>query len=196
MPEKKEKPSAKKNPAKGRGRAAPKKSKGGKDSSKGSAGKKGAAASKVEKSGSRAKDPVKAAAGKKGGQAGGKTGGRKPGTPNKRTVELREALEELGLLDEDKHPVIQMQMIALGMVTMPVVVTEWVGEGKERKEERHVEDIPLEPALRVTCFKEVAQYLEAKRKAIEVSGPDGGAVVVKMVNLDELEPSGVGTDKS
>jgi len=67
-----------------------------------------------------------------------KTGGRKKGTPNKRTKEIIDKLDDLGC-----DPIIGMAKIAMD----------------------ETQDI----ALRGNMFKELAQYIAPKRKAIEHS---------------------------
>jgi len=46
-------------------------------------------------------------------------------------------------------------------------------------------DEDADAALRFNANKEVAQYVEAKRKAIEHTGPDGGPLQVVATALDE-----------
>lgn len=92
--------------------------------------------------------------------------GRSKGTPNKRTVVLREALEAAGM-NEDTHPVVQMFKIYMGEIKMPVVLKG----GKDESDT--VMELELPPDLRVKCMAEVAQYLEPKRKALEVSNAEG-----------------------
>ena len=138
-----------------------------------------------------AKDPQKVAAGKASAakRAGEKTegSGRKAGTPNRRTVELMDALHAAGYDPEQDNPIVWMFKVYTGELTMPVatVIDKETGE-------REIEDVPLEPALRVKCMSEVAQYLFPKRKAVEVTGKDGEVLKVYFLNLGELEASGVG----
>lgn len=84
---------------------------------------------------------------------GKKTGGRQPGTPNRRTQEAAEKLAALGLC-----PLEGMAALAL--------------------------DQANSPELRGRMLSELAQYVFPKRKASEVSGPDGGPVVVEAAELD------------
>lgn len=46
-------------------------------------------------------------------------------------------------------------------------------------------DKEVDAALRFNANKEVAQYVEPKRKAVEVTGEDGGPVKVMASALDE-----------
>ena len=109
-----------------------------------------------------------------GSKPGEHRGGRGPGVPNKKTVELNEALAAAGYDPERDNPVTWMVRVYKGEVTMPVVVKTEAGN--------IVRDVALEPSLRVKCMGEVAQYLFPKRKAVELSGPDGEAVAVTMID--------------
>lgn len=73
---------------------------------------------------------------------GKKFGGRKKGTPNKNTQELMDMILETGC----PHPVQGMAQIAV-----------------QAKEEGNID-------LAQACYKELAQYVAPKRKAIEHSG--------------------------
>ena len=65
-----------------------------------------------------------------------KTGGRQPGTPNRKTHELAEKLDKLGC-----DPIEGLALIAIDQETAP--------------------------ELKVRCYAELAQYVYAKRKAVE-----------------------------
>ncbi len=151
-----------------------------------SKGKAAATTAKVAAK-SRAAGPRKKVA-SRGSKKGERRGGRQPGTRNKRTVELMDALAAAGYDPEADNPVVWMFKVYTGQMTMPVVVT---GVGKDGPVNM-IENVPLEPALRVKCMAEVAQYLFPKRKAVEVAGVDGAPIQVLFLNLDELEGSGVG----
>lgn len=71
-----------------------------------------------------------------------KSGGRVKGTPNKDKQELLDMIQATGCL----HPIQGLAMIA-----------------KRSHEEGELE-------LATTCYKELAQYVAAKRKAVEHSG--------------------------
>jgi hypothetical protein len=73
-----------------------------------------------------------------------KTGGRTKGTPNKPKKMLLEAIQSRW---PDYHPVIAMVELA------------------------HDSQLPIE--LRFQCHKEIAYYIEPKRKAVDVSGEFG-----------------------
>ena len=81
-----------------------------------------------------------------------KTGGRKSGTPNRRTQNIEEKLDAMGC-----DPILGMAKIAI--------------DSRQ----------PIE--LRAAMFKELAQYVAPKRKAIEVSGPDGDALTLEKLVL-------------
>ena len=93
------------------------------------------------------------------GTSGKKTegSGRKKGTPNKRTVALRERIEELGC-----DPIEFMVKVVKGDMSLPVVLGLHEGVPIIREMAPSYE-------LRVSCAKELAMYLYPKRKAIEVS---------------------------
>jgi hypothetical protein len=146
-----------------------------------SKGKTAPATTKVGKNSRQNKGDGRKKAPGRGARKGEKRGGRKPGTPNKRTMELRAVLEAAGLTVET-HPVVMMYRVYTGEITMPVVVRQ--SDGDETWNE--VQDVPLEPALRVKCMAEVAQYLEPKRKAVEVTGENGEPVKVELVDSRTL----------
>lgn len=88
--------------------------------------------------------------------AGRKTGGRQKGVPNKQKAGLLAMLAERW---PDYHPVVAMADIA--------------------------NDAGLDLDLRFQAHKEVAQYIEPKRKAVEHSGPEGGPMALKIGWLDD-----------
>jgi hypothetical protein len=92
----------------------------------------------------------------RGAKAGEKRGGRKTGTPNKRTLAVAERLEALGC-----DPIEGMARIAMD------------------------ESQPMQ--LRATMYRELAQYLAPKRKAMEVTGEDGGPVKTEMTVRELLD---------
>ena len=83
-----------------------------------------------------------------------KTGGRKKGTPNKRTQAL---LDAIGDVCPDYDPVVSMAIIA--------------------------NDVTQELSIRVQCHKEVAQYVHPKRKALEVDMQGSMDIGVREVNV-------------
>ncbi len=176
------KKSAKIPPAKGKGRAAAGKSKRKPPVSKGSAEKKGVGATKVAKSSS-GKSRQHSEAGKKGApKKGERRGGRAKGTPNKLTVEFQAFMEGTGF--------------------DPREVVVKIARGDEMKASVVVEGMPREVTARPTlelqarCAMGLMEYLWAKRKAIEVSGPEGEPVKVILMKLEDLVPSGVGVAKT
>lgn len=88
-----------------------------------------------------------------------KTGGRQKGTPNKRTKELIAAIEEVC---PNYDPVVAMAKIA--------------------------NDANQDPNLRIQCHKEVAQYVHAKRKAVEIDALIEGEVGVRSVTIAGTDP--------
>jgi len=83
-----------------------------------------------------------------GAKGGPKTGGRQPGTPNKDKMALLELIKSTGA----KHPIEGMALAA--------VKAEADGDDK----------------LAFQAYSELAPYVAAKRKAVEVTGEDGGPV--------------------
>ena len=83
-------------------------------------------------------------------------GGRPKGAANKTKRQLLTRLEQLW---PDYHPVIEMAKIA--------------------------NDPSADLKLRADMNKEVAQYVEPKRKAIEITGQDGGPLRVIASPVDE-----------
>ena len=86
-----------------------------------------------------------------------KTGGRVKGTPNKSTKAVIERLEDL-----DCDPIEGMAKIA----------RQAMGEG--------------ELAIAGQMYRELAQYIAPKRKAVEVSGPNGDSLL-DGINEEELD---------
>ena len=82
---------------------------------------------------------------------GQKTGGRTAGTPNKRTVELMDRLEELNC-----DPLEGLAKIA--------------------------GDPATDVALRARVLADLLPYIYPKRKALEVTGMDGGPVEVDLAD--------------
>lgn len=142
------------------------------------------------------KDPKKVAAGKKGGaasavkRAGEKTpgSGRAAGTPNRRTVEVMETLQAAGF-NPDAPFLLWAELLTEGMKPQgDENKTYLVGHDNEGGA------IYGRPPLTLMhqAAKELASYIAPKRRAIELAGADGGPIKVLMINLDELEASGVG----
>ena len=96
---------------------------------------------------------------------GQKTGGRQKGTPNKSRAALLEAINEKY---PDYHPVLAMVEIA--------------------------HDEGSTPEMRFQAHKEIAQYIEPKRKSTEITG-EGGEPLFTSITLvgvtakPELQPS-------
>lgn len=85
---------------------------------------------------------------------GKKTGGRKKGTPNKRTEGLKEVLDSLGV-----DPIRNLAKAS----TMAEADGDW--------------------NLFYNVNKELAQYIYPKRKAVEVTGHEGGPIETKGIQV-------------
>jgi hypothetical protein len=95
---------------------------------------------------------------------GKKTGGRQKGTLNKNKQAL---IARLAAKYPEYDPVIEMAAIA--------------------------NDPEADQQLRFNANKEVAQYMHAKRKAIEHSGPDGEGIPLTNLTLEFVRPKVTGT---
>lgn len=95
--------------------------------------------------------------------AGYKTGGRAPGTPNKSTKEAREA-------------------IALFVDTNAHRLTAWLDAVADGDPEN---DIKPNPAKAFELFQSVIEYHVPKLARTEITGQDGGPVMVSATQLDE-----------
>lgn len=102
-----------------------------------------------------------------------KTGGRQKGVPNKRSFDAQKLAEDLGVdpLEILLHAA-SNNYSALGYES--AITTKLVGENAITED-----TIPVQ--LRVQAAKEAAQYLYAKRKAIELKGDDGENLFVQML---------------
>jgi len=105
-------------------------------------------------------------------------GGRSKGTPNKKTQEVQRMLEGLGCDPLEGMARIAMNDVACGCEGEPTP------EGKDPCalcNGTGQEVVSLD--LRAQMFKELAQYVAPKRKAIEHTGPQGEPVTFVM-NID------------
>lgn len=89
-----------------------------------------------------------------------KTGGRRAGTPNKRTAEINAKLEELGV-----DPIEGMAIIAKESLTML--------KSAENFREK-IDAMKLAGGM----YSELAQYQAPKRKAIDHGAQEGGKVTL------------------
>jgi hypothetical protein len=117
---------------------------------------------------------------------GNKTGGRSAGTPNKPTQDLRAKLAAMGC-----DPLAGMALIATGQETCTVCL----GKRKLRYRRREDGELVFDPetgavmdclhcfgsgkepipiSLRLKAQSELAQYIEAKRKSVEMKIQGGG----------------------
>lgn len=115
-----------------------------------------------------------------GSKPGEYRGGRRKGTPNKATVTIQQTLARLGV-----DPFEGMALIAKGEI--PCGACHQRGKTKVKAAdgsfyERTCESCygskleKVSPETRAKMYAELAQYVAPKRKAVELSGPEGGPV--------------------
>lgn len=106
-----------------------------------------------------------------------KTGGRKKGTPNKDKADLAGLAEKLNVSPFE--------------ILLRICKGDWKGLGYDN--EVYVMEGPqgatkigytISPEMRLTAAKEASKYLYAQKKALEVSGPDGDAIGVRIILED------------
>lgn len=105
-----------------------------------------------------------------------KHGGRKPGTPNKKTKDLLERAEALGI-----DPFEILLYFAAGE-------EEKLGyDGKQYRKGAFGDEyvVRITPEMRIEAAKQACQYLHPKRKAIEVSAKDGGPLELYLLMTPE-----------
>lgn len=103
-----------------------------------------------------------------------KRGGKKRGTKNLRTIELEQRADILGCCPFEILCHFAMgNWEALGYDSKERIVGYTKSGGEITKEY-------ITPELRAHCAGEAAQYLHPKRKAIEVSGTNGGPIDVSI----------------
>jgi len=115
-----------------------------------------------------------------------KTGGRKAGAPNKKTQDVIDKLEAM-----ECDPIEGMARIALqaeqdASTSFKSIIdgmNEVISEGDEDIEgvlnsifSKHVKERREHLMLAGGMYKELAQYVAPKRKAIEMTGLDGGDI--------------------
>lgn len=117
--------------------------------------------------------PIKGKYGKR------KWGGREKGTPNKDTAELQEICKRLKCSPFE--------------VTILFAKGDWKALGYEAEkyvssesEKATTYKYTIDPSVRAKCASDACQYLYAKRKAVEVSGPEGGAIETNNELANEL----------
>lgn len=99
--------------------------------------------------------------------------GRKPGTPNRRTVELQEAIEAAGIdWQGTDNPVVRLLLIGTGRVLVPAEGPE--GPVKDGNGKLLMVEPPL--PIQSKCLAEAAQYLFPKRKSVEHTGSNGNPI--------------------
>ncbi len=122
-----------------------------------------------------------------------KTGGRKAGAPNKKSQEVIDKLEAL-----DCDPIEGMARIALqaekdasdSFKSIIDGMNEVITEGDDDIEgvlnsifSKHVKERREHLMLAGGMYKELAQYIAPKRKAIEMSGPDGKDLIPEAIKV-------------
>jgi hypothetical protein len=117
-------------------------------------------------------------AGLKPGQKALVGAGRQKGTPNKDKTALRDAIA--AACGPDWDPVVEMAIIAqtgLQCIYDPTTNAPAIDP---------VTGLPIkimvDAKIRAMSRKEVSEYIHAKRKAVEVSGPDGDPFEITMHN--------------
>jgi hypothetical protein len=96
-----------------------------------------------------------------------RTGGRAKGTPNKATDETRALIEKaLGGSPLEKMATLARQLLE--------------GERVLDSEAKAIE-------VATKLLSEVAQYHSPKRKALEVSGPDGGSIPIAALKVEVIQ---------
>lgn len=102
---------------------------------------------------------------------GKKFGGRTKGTPNKDTQELQEICKRLKC-----SPFEVTILFAMGdWRTLGYTAEKYVSSESEKAT---TYKYTIDPSVRAKCASDACQYLYAKRKAVEMSGPDGGPVEI------------------
>jgi hypothetical protein len=109
---------------------------------------------------------------------GKKTGGRKKGTPNKKTLNASIIAEEIGV---DPFQVLMHFVVgdyeSLGIPELSSVLTK----------EGVVEKLSITPEMRLSAAKEACQYIYPKRKAIEQVSEINQKTYVLAYNNDEID---------
>ena len=101
--------------------------------------------------------------------AKGKRGGRAKGVPNRRTEDTRRLIEEtIGASPLERMARLAQELLdGKHKLQKPMVVDKQI---------QLVEDRGFQLRLAADLFSEVAQYHSPKRKALELTGAEGGAI--------------------
>lgn len=94
---------------------------------------------------------------------GRKTGGRKPGSPNRVTTEFRETVQRL--LDENRDN-----------------LTKWLSQVAEGDA---AADLKADPGKALDLMAKLAEFAAPKLQRTELTGAGGGPVVIQASPLDE-----------
>lgn len=103
-----------------------------------------------------------------------KTGGRKKGTPNKKTQIVMDILESMNC-----NPIYNLALMAMGE---PIECLTYVNR---ETGEYVVDEIPGTYEQIKDANKELANYVYPKRKAVEHTGQDGKELVVQIVRYGD-----------
>lgn len=123
--------------------------------------------------------------GRKPGDGKGRLGGRAKGTPNKRTQELIEKLEALGFDPVEAMVYVYRKARAEYRRADKVAVALMAYQTDRGLQTSRVDSSPQWLRIAGDMAKELMQYTHAKRKAVEVSGPDGGPVQLEDVTPEQ-----------
>jgi len=116
-----------------------------------------------------------------------RTGGRLKGTPNKATDETRALIEAtLGASPLERMARLAKELLDGERVLLIPVQAQDRETGERRAFAEPSDAKAIEVATKL--LTELAQYCAPKRKAIEVSGPDGAAVPIGKLTI-EVVPS-------
>lgn len=101
----------------------------------------------------------------RGSKPGERRGGRKKGVPNKKTQDVAEKIQKLGC--DPIEGMINVANLAL--------------------QEKDL-------ALAGNMYKELAQYIAPKRKAVEITGDDGGPIKFEPIGIVGVAPDALDAD--
>lgn len=122
---------------------------------------------------------------RRGSKPGERRGGRAKGTPNKRTTDLAERIAQV--CGKDFDPVLSMAKLAkeeLAFLASKDGAADLL-KAIEQKDLKAVDGalkrLAASKGFALEALSEVSQYVHAKRKAVEVKGAGGKALVFEMV---------------
>jgi len=122
---------------------------------------------------------------KPGAKPGQRFGGRSKGTPNKKTDEIRRLIQEACGADWDP-----VQAMALAAKRGGFEVWDPATNAPAVDPVTGLPVLqPIGDKTRASLHKEVSEYLHPKRRALEVTGEDGGPISFG-IGVEFVEPSG------